>query len=99
MSTRNSAALWDRLYREFVDAEIEHDRLQDEVSRKTMEITCSGELPLADGLYLRSKTRDEARLAFEKYQRAKERFRAFIDEGIVPEDLRERARDAGEPGA
>jgi hypothetical protein len=85
MTNAESAALWDRLYRDVVQAEIEHCRVQEQMDRLLAEGP-SG-LPLSDSVYRRTKTQNEVRRAFEKYQRALGRFRAFVDEGIIPDGL------------
>ena len=85
MSNADSAALWDRLYRELVRAEAEHYRIQEESTR--LLVSSNSGIPAPDGLYRRIQAAKQATAAFDNYQCAVERFRAFVDEGIVPADL------------
>ena len=88
MPKPRSAGLWDRLKRELVRAEAEHHRIQEEMNRILLDTPCG--VPLADGLYRKMKAGADARAAYEDYQRAMERFRAFVDDGIVSDDLNDR---------
>lgn len=84
MRNSESAGLFDRLYRQLAEAETEFYRAREKADRAFLD---SLGTPLADGQYHRAKLSAEARNAYEKYERAMERFRAFVDEGIVPEDV------------
>ncbi len=86
MTKAETAALWDRLYREQACAELEHRQIQIEMERIMWDV--AEDIPLADGDYRRMKAGVEARAAFEEYERAMERFRAFVEKGIVPDDLK-----------
>jgi len=85
MTSAESRAVWDRLYREYLSAEHEHRRILAESTRILADLPMG--LPLGDGQYRQMQAAAEARAAFEVYQGATERFRAFVDEGIVPDDL------------
>lgn len=84
MTNADSAALWDRLYRELVRAETEHYSVQEQATRILLD-RMNG-VAEADGLYQRMRSQKQARTAFRNYERALERFRAFVDDGVVPED-------------
>ena len=82
MTQAQLAALWDRLHAELARAENEHRKIQAQMDRMLRE-SPSG-VPLSDGMYRQVKAAGEARIAFENYQRAVERFRGLVDKGIVP---------------
>jgi len=79
------AALRDQLNSELAEAEEEHRRIQEEVQRILVDAREGVAVP--EGQNQQMKAGAKARATFEKYQRAVERFRIFVDEGIVPEDL------------
>jgi hypothetical protein len=88
MTNADHSAVWKRLYRELARAETEHYRIQEEMNRILLGTPCGA--PLTDGQYRKMKAGAAARAAYEDYQRAIEQFRGFVDEGIIPDDVKER---------
>jgi hypothetical protein len=80
MPHTDPGTFWNRLFRDVVEAENEHDRLHDQMDRTLQPMDFNG-IPPADARYPRRKAQNDLRAAFARYERAKERFRAFTGSG------------------
>ena len=85
MNRKSAAEISQRLAEELNQATVDYMRLQRVEMELIMEVP-SG-IPAPDGMVRILNAGKEARSAFAKYQRAVKRYREFIDQRIIPEDL------------